>query len=72
MCRSLWAIRPKPQKEDSSVVRFAEEFAPVLQDASKQLVAQNWKYDHKVMRGAGVKIGCQVFDTMLAHYVLAA
>ena len=60
----------KPQKEDSSVVALLEEFAPVLQDASKQLIAQNWKYDLKVMRGAGVKIGCQVFDTMLAHYVL--
>ena len=60
----------KPQKEDSSVVALLEEFEPVLQDASKQLIAQNWKYDLKVMRGAGVKIGCQVFDTMLAHYVL--
>ena len=34
------------------------------------LVAQNWKYDLKVMRRAGVTIQCPVFDTMLAHYVL--
>ena len=36
----------------------------------KVLVAQNWKYDHKVMRRVGVEVQCPVFDTMLAHYVL--
>jgi DNA polymerase-1 len=46
------------------------EFAPVLQDGSKLLIAQNWKYDLKIMRGAGAQVDCKVFDTMLAHYVL--
>ena len=60
----------KPQREDSSVVALLAEFAPILQDATKQLIAQNWKYDLKVMRSAGVQVECRVFDTMLAHYVL--
>ena len=60
----------KPQREDSSVTALLAEFAPVLQDASKLLIAQNWKYDLKIMRGAGAQVDCTVFDTMLAHYVL--
>ena len=60
----------KPQREDSSVTALLAEFAPVLQDGSKLLIAQNWKYDLKIMRGAGAQVDCKVFDTMLAHYVL--
>ena len=33
-------------------------------------MAQNWKYDHKIMLGVGAEVLCRVFDTMLAHYVL--
>ena len=60
----------QPQREDQEVAALMSEFAPVLEDGSKQLIAQNWKYDLKIMRGAGASVGCQVFDTMLAHYVL--
>ena len=60
----------QPQREDAEVVALLAEFAPLFQDTGKLLVAQNWKYDHKIMLGAGVKVACRVFDTMLAHYVL--
>ena len=60
----------QPQREDQEVTALMSELAPVLGDGSKQLIAQNWKYDLKIMRGAGASVGCQVFDTMLAHYVL--
>lgn len=59
-----------PQREDSDVVALLSEFASVFADRDKLLVAQNWKYDHKVMLGVGVEVRCRVFDTMLAHYVL--
>ena len=59
-----------PQNQDDGVVALLKEFDAVLQDEEKLLIAQNWKYDHKVMLGAGVKVRCRVFDTMLAHYVL--
>ncbi|MCH1583428.1 MAG: DNA polymerase I [Flavobacteriales bacterium] len=59
-----------PQKGDAEVVSLLAEFQDVLQDDQKVLVAQNWKYDHKIMLGVGVAVGCKVFDTMLAHYVL--
>lgn len=59
-----------PQQEDSGVMALLAEFSAVFGNAEKRLVAQNWKYDHKVMCRAGVQVACRVFDTMLAHYVL--
>ena len=60
----------RPQREDEELQALLAEFAVILNDAEKQLVAQNWKYDHKVMLAAGVEVKCRVFDTMLAHYIL--
>lgn len=59
-----------PQSEDAAVRHVLDAFSAVWTAEGKVLVAQNWKYDHKVMRRVGVDVQCQVFDTMLAHYVL--
>ena len=59
-----------PQSEDESVQSLLAEFAPIWASEEKELLAQNWKYDHKVMLGVGVRVACRVYDTMLAHYVL--
>ncbi len=59
-----------PQSEDDAVRHVLDAFAAVWTAKDKVLVAQNWKYDHKVMRRVGVDVQCPVFDTMLAHYVL--
>ena len=59
-----------PQSEDLAVKDLMAAFSSVWQATDKVLVAQNWKYDHKVMRRVGVEVQCPVFDTMLAHYVL--
>ncbi|MGB1073137.1 MAG: 5'-3' exonuclease H3TH domain-containing protein, partial [Flavobacteriales bacterium] len=58
------------QSEDAEVQGLLAEFNPIWNAADKVLVAQNWKYDHKVMLGVGVRVDCRVYDTMLAHYVL--
>ena len=58
------------QSEDAAVRHVLDAFAAIWTAKDKVLVAQNWKYDHKVMRRVGVDVQCQVFDTMLAHYVL--
>ena len=58
------------QSEDAEVQGLLAEFNPIWNAADKELVAQNWKYDHKVMLGVGVQVACRVYDTMLAHYVL--
>lgn len=59
-----------PQSDDAEVIAVLKAFDGIWTDSSKVLVAQNWKYDLKIMRRAGVDIQCQVLDTMLMHYVL--
>ncbi|MBL6618966.1 MAG: DNA polymerase I [Flavobacteriales bacterium] len=60
----------RPQCEDEGLKSLLAEFSGVFGDSEKRVVAQNWKYDHKVMLAAGVEVQCRVFDTMLAHYIL--
>jgi len=45
-------------------------FASIFIDETKTLVAQNFKYDLKVLHKYGVVVKNQLFDTMLAHYLL--
>ena len=58
------------QSQDEELQSLLAEFNSIWGAADKELVAQNWKYDHKVMLGVGVRVACRVYDTMLAHYVL--
>jgi len=59
-----------PQGDQVEVRSLLDEFNAIWAAEDKEIVAQNWKYDHKIMRGVGVVLRCRVFDTMLAHYVL--
>jgi len=45
-------------------------FKSVLEDNSKSIIAQNFKYDYKVMRKYNIDISASVFDTMIAHYLI--
>jgi DNA polymerase-1 len=49
-----------------------EFFKDIFADTSKTLVAQNYKFDYKMMKKYGMKIQNKIFDTMLAHYVINA
>ncbi len=49
-----------------------EIFKEIFLDTSKTLVAQNYKFDFKMMKKYGMKIQNKIFDTMLAHYVINA
>lgn len=49
-----------------------EIFNEIFSDTSKTLVAQNYKFDFKMMKKYGMKIQNKIFDTMLAHYVINA
>jgi DNA polymerase-1 len=46
------------------------QLAPVLADSSLTLVGQNIKYDYKVMARQGIVLGCRLFDTMVAAWIL--
>lgn len=48
----------------------ADAFKEVLENNQIQKIGQNLKYDIQVMRNYGVNIHGQIFDTMLAHFLL--
>lgn len=49
---------------------FLKDLQTLLNDSSKTIIAQNIKYDIKVLARNGIKIKSNLFDTMLAAYVL--
>jgi DNA polymerase-1 len=47
-----------------------DEFKEILEDGSKEIVATNYKFAAKVLAMAGVSISKNVFDCMVAHYLI--
>jgi DNA polymerase-1 len=60
-----------PVPEDkAAVVKLLEPFKAIFEDDSKLLIAQNLKYDLKILHKYGIQVKSRVFDTMIAHYLL--
>lgn len=49
---------------------FLEQFNKLFKDPSKTWVGQNIKYDMLILKNHGVELAGNIFDTMLAHYVI--
>jgi DNA polymerase-1 len=49
---------------------IVDEFKPVLENASISKTGQNIKYDILMLKWYGVQVGGDLFDTMLAHYII--
>jgi len=58
---------PADQKEAQAIV---DEFKPVLEDAAISKTGQNIKYDVLVLKWYGLEVKGDLFDTMLAHYII--
>lgn len=58
---------PSDRKE---ALKILSEFYPVFENENSVKVGQNIKYDMLVLGNYGVKLHGQLFDTMIAHYVL--
>ena len=58
---------PADQKEAKALV---DEFKPVLEDAAIAKTGQNIKYDVLVLKWYGLEVKGELFDTMLAHYII--
>lgn len=58
---------PADREEALKIVNI---FKPVYEDESIVKVGQNIKYDLEVLAGYGVTLGGEMFDTMIAHYLL--
>ena len=58
---------PADRSEAQEVV---EAFRTVLTDEKSLKIGQNIKYDYLVMQNYGIELGGEMFDTMIAHYLL--
>lgn len=63
-----WYV-PCPANQDETKI-ILEAFKPLFTDESKIWIGQNIKYDLLVLKWYGVELKGQLFDTMLAHYVI--
>ncbi len=58
---------PADQVEAKAI---AQEFKPLLEDASIGKIGQNLKYDILVLKWYDIEVQGALFDTMMAHYIL--
>ena len=57
-------------KEREGKQRMLEFFRPVFENPSTLKIGQNIKYDILILGNYGIKVEGQLFDTMIAHYLL--
>lgn len=57
-------------RDFTAAVQLVKKFSVVFEDPKKTIVAQNYKYDYKMLKKYGVEVKNNVFDTMVAHYLI--
>ncbi len=57
-------------KDREACTRILDHFKPIFSDTSKTWVGQNLKYDLLILKWYGIELAGNIFDTMLAHYVI--
>lgn len=60
---------PCPADQDKTK-KILSAFQPLFDDPKKTWIGQNVKYDMLVLKWYGIEIAGNIFDTMLAHYVI--
>jgi DNA polymerase-1 len=60
---------PVPEDREE-VQKIVEEFRPVLENEAIKKIGQNIKYDMLILKWYGVSVKGELFDTMLAHYLI--
>jgi len=58
---------PEDQKRTKAIL---DQFATLFSDKKKIWIGQNTKYDILVLKWYGIELAGNIFDTMLAHYVI--
>lgn len=58
---------PADQKKTKEILAY---FEPLFSDKKKTWIGQNTKYDLLVLKWYGTELAGNIFDTMLAHYVI--
>ena len=54
----------------AETLSLLEEFSPLFKDSGIKWIGQNIKYDLLVLKNHGITLSGEIFDTMLAHYVI--
>ena len=60
---------PAPANWDEAKAML-QKFSPLFNDPSKRWIGQNLKYDLTILKWYGFELKGQLFDTMLAHYLI--
>jgi DNA polymerase-1 len=60
---------PCPDERTKTKI-FLEQFNKLFNDSSKTWIGQNIKYDLLILKNHGIQLAGNIFDTMLAHYVI--
>jgi len=60
---------PVPEAQEAAQ-EIVEEFRPVLENEAIKKIGQNIKYDMLILKWYGVSVKGELFDTMLAHYLI--
>ncbi len=61
---------PVSPTDAAAAQAVVDEFRPFLESVAVRKIGQNIKFDLGMLKQYGVEIGGEVFDTMLAHYLL--
>ncbi len=58
---------PENREETLALLEF---FKPFFEDGGIEKIGQNIKYDIKILNNYGIKIKGNIYDTMIAHYLI--
>lgn len=56
--------------DDNKTASILNAFQPLFSDETKVWIGQNIKYDLLILKRLGIELAGNIFDTMLAHYVI--
>jgi DNA polymerase-1 len=60
---------PFPAERNEATKLFIE-FKPVLENKTIRKIGQNIKYDISILKQYGIEVRGEIFDTMIAHYLM--
>ncbi len=64
-----WYI-PAPTGDETAIRNLLEKFKPLFDRKDVRWIGQNLKYDLIMLKWYGAALAGEIFDTMLAHYVI--
>lgn len=65
--KGYYVTFPEDQQKTQQII---DEFKPFFENEAIEKIGQNLKYDIKVLSNYGIKVKGNLFDTMIAHYLI--